>query len=387
MVTKRAKLWLTRGVTIGVLIVAASLIVGTWLQAGTVAADWLAVSHETRAGSAVILSVDPGRVILSDEGAANLPGVWGLEFEGGRAVVGDIEAISEGSVQRSILEVSGALTPGTEVSFDVAVWDADEMERFGLAEGVIEGPDGPLPVWTAPGTNDTWAVFVHGNGADWVEALRLVPAVSAAGYPVVIAAYRNDEGAPASSSGRHGFGHDEWRDVEAVVDFALGRGALDFVLVGYGSGGSIVGTLLYESRLADRIVGVMLDSPTLSLTTAIDDAWVERGVPPWVVGWTKAVASMRFGLDLGALDHIKRSSEWNAPVLILQGRDEGASSPDSADAFARARGAEASLLIFPGVGRGASWNSDPTRYESAVVGFLEEVAGASSEFEPVDPGQ
>ncbi len=386
MVTKRAKLWMRRGVTIVLLMAMVFFLVATWLQAGTIEADWLAVSHETSAGSGVVVSVDAGSVVLRDEGGADLPGVWGLVFDGGRAVVGDVESTFDGKVRRSLQEVSGALTPGTPITFDAGVWDSQAAERFDLTEYVFEGPDELLPLLTRGGTNDTWVVFVHGNGADWAEAFRMVPAVSAAGYPLAIVAYRNDA-ASALSGGRHGFGYDEWRDVDAVFDFAFGQGALDFVLVGYGSGGSIVGALLYESRLANRVVGVVLDSPTLSLTTAIDEAWVDRGVPAFTIGWTKAVASMRFGLDLRALNHVERSSEWSAPALIMHGRAEPENSLDSVEAFAIARGEEALLLTFPGAGRGGSWNSDPARYESAFITFLDKVAAADSEFELVDPGR
>ncbi|MEE9582366.1 MAG: hypothetical protein V3W36_05435 [Acidimicrobiia bacterium] len=386
MVTKRAKLWLTRGATIGVLAAVVVFLVGTWLQAGTVEADWLTVSHETPAGAAVVVSVEPNSVILRDEGGADLPGVWGLVFDGGRAVVGEVESISGSEVRRVLLEVSGGLTPGTEVSFDVAVWGSDARERLGLVEATADGSGGPLPVWTASGEDDTWVVFVHGNGARSTEALRLVPVVTAAGYPVVVASYRNDPGTVAAPDGRHGYGRDEWQDLDAVLNFALGQGALDFVLVGYGSGGSIVGTHLYESRLAERVVGVVLDSPMLSLRTAIHDKWVERGVPAWTIGWAKGIASMRFGLDLGAIDHVERSSEWEVSTLLFHGRDEAASSLDAVEAFAIARGDEALLLTFPGAGPGASWNSDPTRYEAAVIGFLDQVAAERSEFEPVDPG-
>jgi len=385
-VTKRAKLWLTRGVTIGVLAAAILFLVGTWLQAGTVERDWLTVSHQTSFGTAVVISLEPDSVILRDLGGADLPGVWGLVFEGGRAVVGDVESVSGLDVRRVLLEVSGGLTPGTEVSFDVAVWGSDARERFGLVEAVADGPGGPLPVWTAPGEDDTWVVFVHGNGAGRTEALRLVPVVTAAGYPVVVVTYRNDPGTMATPDGRHGYGRDEWQDLQAVLDFALGQGALDFVLVGYGSGGSIVGTHQYESRLAERVVGVVVDSPMLSLRTAIHDEWAERGVPGWAIGWTKAIVSMRFGLDLGAIDHIERSSEWDVSTLIFYGRVDGVNSLDAVEAFAIARGDEALLLTFPGAGPGASWNSDPTRYEAAVIGFLDQVAAEPSQYQPVDPG-
>ena len=385
MVTKRAKRWLTRGATLTALTAVVFFLVATWLQAGSVATDWLTASPDTSAGSAIIVSVGGGAVDLQDLGGADVPGVWGLVFDGGRAVVGDVEPSPSGNVRRPLLEVTGVLTPGTEVWFDVAVWDLDAVERFGLDAAVTNGPEGPLVLWTAPGDNDTWVVFVHGKRGNQAEALRLVRAVSAAGFPVAVIAYRNDEGATPSSDGHHGYGYDEWQDLQAVLDFALGQGALDFVLVGYGSGGSIVGTLLYESRLANRVVGVALDSPMLSLGAAIRDSWVDSGVPAWTIGWTKAIASMRFGLDLRALDHVERSSEWQAPVLILHGRDEGASPLDAVEAFAIARGEEALLLTFPGAGPGASWNSDQTRYEAAVIGFLNDAAAAVSEFEPVDP--
>jgi alpha-beta hydrolase superfamily lysophospholipase len=326
-------------------------------------------------------------VTLSDNGGADAAGVWGLVFDGGRAVVGQIESGSDEQIVRSLLEITGGLTPGTEVSLDAAVWGADALDRFGLTEEPISGPDGPLALWTAPGVDDTWVIFVHGNGADQTQALRMVPAVMAAGYPVAVASYRNDEGAAPSPSGRHGFGYDEWRDVQSVIDYGLGAGALDFVLVGYGSGGSIVGTYLYESRSADRILGVVLDSPMLSLATAIQGAWTDRGVPGWAIGWTKAIASMRFGLDLGAIDHVDRAAEWTAPVLILHGRDDEVNPLDAVAAFAIERGDDALLLTFPGAGSDALWNIDPIRYEAAFIGFVDEVAAAVSAFEPVDPGR
>lgn len=385
--TKRAKLWLTRGVTIALLVAGAFVIVASWLQAGTVDSGWLTVSHQTPAGAGIVVAVEPDRVILSDSGGADAAGVWGLAFDGGRAVVGEVEFASDEQVVRSLLEVTGGLTPGTAVSFDAAVWGPDALNRLGLTEEFIGGSDGALVLWTAPGVDDTWVVFVHGNGADRAQALRMVPAVTAAGYPVAIPSYRNDEGVGPSPTGRHGFGYDEWRDIQTVIDFGLGAGALDFVLVGYGSGGSIVGTYLYESRSADRIVGVVLDSPMLSLATAIEDAWADRGVPGWAIGWTKAIASMRFGLDLGAIDHVERAAEWTAPVLILHGRDDEVNSLDAAAAFAIARGDDALLLTFPGAGPDALWNIDPTRYEAAFIGFVDEVAAAVSAFEPVDPGR
>jgi pimeloyl-ACP methyl ester carboxylesterase len=383
MVTKRGKLWLTRGVTIGLASLLVLVTVATWLQAGTVAPQWLDVSAHSRFAGGVVVDVGADRVTLRD--GAMVPGIWGAQFDGGRAVVGDVVSAEGGVVVRTLLEVTGALTPGTELEFDAAVWDESAaLDRFGLSLATANGVDGPVPLWTAPGTDDTWVVFVHGNGADRSQALRLAPVVNDAGYPVIVASYATDFAADSASS-RHGFGYDEWRDIDAAIDFGLGQGALDFVLVGYGSGGSIIGAYLYESPNADRVLGVVLDSPMLSLRTAIHDAWVDDGVPGWTIGWTKAIASMRFGLDLGAIDHVERAGEWTAPALLLHGRADSINPISAAEAFAIARGDDALLLTFPGAGADGLWNSDPSRYESSVLSFLDGVAAQPSDFEPASP--
>jgi uncharacterized protein len=383
MVTKRGKLWLSRGATIGVVALLMLVVIATWIQAGTVGSRWLDVTTHSRFAGGVVVSVESDRLSLRE--GATVPGTWGVVFDGGRAVVGDVVSVTNDIVVRSLLDVTGALTPGTELEFDAAVWGEESaLDGFALSTATAVGDGGPIPLWTASGTDDTWVVFVHGNGADRSQALRVAPAINAVGYPVLITSYGSDVGS-SSESARHGFGYDEWRDVDAAIEFALGRGALDFVLVGYGSGGSIVGTYLYESAYSDRVVGVVLDSPMLSLRTAIHDDWVSHGVPGWAIGWTKAIASMRFGLDLGAIDHVERASEWDAPTLLLHGRTDSINPISAAEAFAIARGDEAFLLTFPGAGADGLWNSDPVRYEDAVLSFLEDWASPASEFEPAAP--
>jgi pimeloyl-ACP methyl ester carboxylesterase len=199
--------------------------------------------------------------------------------------------------------------------------------------------------------------------------LRLASAVNAVGYPALITSYLPvtvEDSVPA----RHGFGYDEWQDLDAALDLARGRGATSFVLVGYGSGASIVGVYLYESATPESVVAVVLDAPLLSLRTMIHDTWVDQGVPGWTIGWTKALASMRFGIDLGEIDHIERIDEWRTPVLIMHGRDDEVYPLGIAETFALSKPDEALLLTFPGAGYGTSWNVDRERYETAVLGFL-----------------
>lgn len=381
MVTKRARLWLTRGTTITVLLVALALVVAAWVQGSSIEGDWLTVRSTSDEGSAVVERIGDGTVLLADGDDLERPGIWAVRNRDGWVRVGAVVATGPEGVTRELLAVRGTIRPGSGVSFTRSVWEADDPP-VELEDVVFDGPLGEHAAWVMGGTDDTWVVLVHGNGADRTEAFRILPTLLEAGLPAIVPAYRNDVGAPPSDGEHHGFGRGEWRDIDAAVDFALASGARDLVLVGYGSGGSIVGTFLYESLEADRVVGVILDAPILSLGTAVDEAWRPAQVPGFMVGWAKAVATFRFGVDWSELDHVDRVDEWEPPVLILHGRDDDEAPLRASTEFATAAIDRTLLLTFPGAPHGASWNTDPARYESAVAGFLTEHAVGESEFEP-----
>lgn len=383
MVTKRAKLWLGRGVTIGIAAAVLVLALATWLQSGTIASDWLDELPADQ-GSAVVLALGETEITIGDGDDPDRPGVWGLILDEGRAHIGPVISVSDGSVRRSLLGVTGTITPGSRGRFDAAVWGADtDLGAFGLVSTAIVGPEGDLPAWVGDGEDDTWVIFVHGRGFGLPQALRLVPAVRQAGFPVLVLGYSGETTAP-DEVGRHTYGRDEWHQLEAAVGHALASGGRDVVLVGFGSGGSIAGTLLYESRSAERVVGVVMDAPILNLGAAVDAAWEPTGIPGFIAGWAKAAATFRYGIDWAAIDHVARASEWVPPVLILHGREDDVSPLDVSEAFALARPDSVRLLTFPGAGPDASWNSDPERYEAVLTGFLTKAASGPSSFEPVD---
>jgi hypothetical protein len=279
----------------------------------------------------------------------------------------------------------GSIRPGSGVQFTRNAYTYEDPP-VELVDVVIDGQLGENAAWMVEGSEDTWVILVHGNGADRSQALALVPALARDGYPILIPTYRNDLGAPSSKGEHHGFGRDEWRDLDAAVDFALAAGARDFVLVGFGSGGSIVGTFLYNSSEAERVVGVVLDAPVLSLGISVDEEWRPAQVPGFIVGWSKALATFRFGVDWAELDHVSRADEWAPPVLIMHGRDDLESPIRASLEFASARIDSTLLLTFAGAGPGASWNSDPQRYEAALRAFVDQHGAGESEFEALDPG-
>ena len=103
-----------------------------------------------------------------------------------------------------------------------------------------------------------------------------------------------------------------------------------------------------------------------------------------IVGWAKALATFRYGVDWAELDHVRRFAEWEPPVLILHGREDPEAPLRASAEFATSRVEETLLITFAGAGHAMSWNTDPERYEQVVAGFLAEHVLGESELEPVD---
>ena len=124
---------------------------------------------------------------------------------------------------------------------------------------------GPILAWLVPGSDSTWAIFVHGRAASRAEMLRMLPAYRALGLPCLVICYRNDRCGPRALGGRYQMGFTEWRDLEDAVRFALEHGARRVVPVGCSMGGSIVAEFLRHSALASAAPVAVLDAPALDL--------------------------------------------------------------------------------------------------------------------------
>ncbi len=152
---------------------------------------------------------------------------------------------------------------GTPVGPDRPAF-SDPAAALGRAveDVTVDSELGPLDAWLVPGTSRTWAVLVHGKGAERTEMLRRCAAPSTAGLPSLDITYRNDAGAPADPSGRYQFGRTEWRDLDAAVGYAPDHGARSVVLVG-ASMGRRHHRLLPAHEPDAPVAGLVLDSPML----------------------------------------------------------------------------------------------------------------------------
>ena len=385
MVTKRARLWLRRGATLAVTLVVIALASATWLFSSQIGDALLAVERPAPSYDIVVGSTSPVGIRLPRTDATVREGTWGLDFRGGWARVGEVLDVAGDTVLRRLDSLDGTIRRSTVAEFSPHLGHDPSDHRLDFTEVLLESPLGTFSAWEIAGEDDTWVVMVHAHSEGRRQALKVLPAVSGAGYPVLIPTYRNHGDAPPSEAGRFSLGVAERREIEAALEYAFVSGARDVVLVGFGSGSTVISEVVHESPWGDFVVGVVLDSPLLDPGAAADLEASRRNVPGLVSGWSKALATLRYGIDWTAVDQVQRSEEWMVPVLVLHGTaDQVAPIAGSRD-FAAALPGLVALEEFEGALHAAVWNAHPARYERELLRFLDRTARGPSELEPVDP--
>lgn len=376
-------MWLRRSVAGVAVVVVLILVVGTFYFSELIEDELLQATPWFPDADVEVLAVTDSFVTLSKTTDSLRPGIQGLEWGEGYVQTGRILGEGDDGVTRELPFGPGDLAEGLTVAIDPFAFETDP-EDVGLEfDGVsVESELGRFPAWRIDGTDDTWAIFVHGKGLTRREALRILPTIADAGLTTLVITYRNDAGAPAAEDGRHHLGVDEWQDLEAAVAYAFEEGAQDVVLVGYSMGGGIVATFMRESDLSGRVQGLVLDSPLLDAGAVVDDAARERGVPGFLAGWAKALAALRFGVDWNDFDHIATAETLTVPILLFHGDADDTVPKRVSDALADARRDLVTYIEVEGAGNARVWNSDPQRYERAVAAFLTEVAIGPSDLGP-----
>ncbi|MEU5691657.1 alpha/beta fold hydrolase [Actinosynnema sp. NPDC020468] len=323
---------------------------------------------DTVAGSA------RGVVTLTESRAAGLPGTWGLVWSDGQARVGRVVSRGKAGVTREVLDGTPP-ADGTKVRLETTVWTSDPRTAHGLDYQEVRVPTelGDAPAWLVPATADTWVIAVHGRAGTRAEALRVLPALHEAGFPVLDITYRNDAGAPPSPDGLYHLGDTEWRDVESAVEYATGHGARKVVLYGWSMGGALVGQFLTRSARADVVEGLVLDAPVLSWTRTLELQSRNRGVPTQLVPVAELVSDWRADLDFDRFDLLDHPPAHRPPTLLFHGGSDGtvpvAASRELATASKRLDW-PIHYVESPGAEHTGSWNLDPTAYAANLTTFL-----------------
>jgi hypothetical protein len=346
--------------------------------AGVAVASWYGSSllidpqHDLVRENVDVVNVAADRITLERTEASARPGIYGLDFEGGHAIVGDVVARTEDDVTRTLRESYGPLVSGMEVALDPDVWDGDPRTALGIPFTNVAVPDplGPMPAWLVDGRGTTWVLFVHGIDGSRGGGLRPLRTLHRAGIPTLLISYRNDPGAPGSPDGHIHLGMTEWEDLDAAAQYAIGAGAQRLILYGDSMGGAIVTRFMHESALADRVVGLVLDAPVLDWRSVISNEAGSLHVPfmatpvEWAIG-------LRIHVDWEALDEISQAAFFRVPILLFQGLDDPLVPAAGSQAFADGVPDDRVTYVpVPGAGHIESWNVDPASYDRALEEFL-----------------
>nr|WP_223183986.1 MULTISPECIES: hypothetical protein [unclassified Streptomyces] len=318
----------------------------------------------------------PDRVTLTRDLASLRPGTYGIEGRGLHAVVGpvlDRAPHTADTVVRRLERVElGVLAPGARVRLTPQLHRGTPTGALGLAheDTEIPGELGPLPAWLVHAPRATWVIALHGLGTTREHPLNVVPFYHRRKVPVLIPAYRGDEGAPPAPDGLSHLGDSEWRDVDAAIRYAVRRGAAKVVLHGWGTGASMALRAALASGVRDRISGIVLDSPVLDWEVAFHNLAAARHVPGPLLPLAVRAAQGRTGVHDDLLAAASAPGALDVPVLLLHGPEDTLAPWEPSVELAARHPGLVTLQTVRDAPHASLWNADPTRYEEGLRRFL-----------------
>lgn len=349
------------------------LLVAGWYYSDQIIRPTPRIPLETGLG---VVALGDSSITLSGSELARKGRRWFLEWPGGYGVAGDLVTADRVHVTRRFRALVGSPKVGGAVDLGAFPFGSDPRHACGLAyqEVRIHTHLGDLPAWFVPGRRDTWVVVVHGMAAGRAEALRVMPAIAALGYPILATTYRNDPEGTHSKDGLYHLGAGEWEDLQAVVRYALRKGARRVVLFGLSMGGSIVADLLDKSMHSHDVAGVVFDAPVLDWDATIRLAAERRRVPGILTATAEWLVSVRTGFDWNGHEGKVRASEFTMPVLLFHGSEDATVPIAPSESLAAAAPDRVTFVRTQGAGHVQSWNFDPDGYERALRTWLPRVA-------------
>lgn len=321
---------------------------------------------------ATVEGVSTGRIVLSSSEATRRPGVYGVDWQAGHAIVGEVLSSDAGRVTRRLSAVSGYLVAGMKVALDAEVYAGNPRQTLGLPYANVSIPDelGPMPAWLIPGRTNTWAIVVHGINDDPEVGLRIAPTLHRDGLPSLLITYREDLGAPKSPDGLHHMGLTEWRDLTAAARLALSHGARHLVLVGYSMGGAIVTQFIERSPLAAQVSGLVLDAPALDWKAILSFNATEMGLPSFAAVPVEWMIGARIDADWSSLDALQHPGDFHLPILLFHGTKDKLVPIASSAQFAKELPRWVTYYQVAHAGHTEAWNVNPGLYEQRLTAFL-----------------
>ena len=328
-------------------------------------------------GDACLIVLDRTRQTAA-EGAYNL---W---FENGGWAQLSEDVLDRGPtlIARRVTSMASRLTlrAGDHVSWSGIYYATPNDASLHAHDITIDTPAGLAPAWRidGDGARSTWAIHLHGLGSVRAGTLRGVLAATERGSTSLVISYRADGEGPEVGNGRSTLGYAETDDAAAAIEYAMRHGARQVVLFGWSMGAAIALRLAHHPSYRRSIAGLVLDSPVLDWTEVIKANCTRSGLPaaagslaiPWLTLRPLAhMVGLPERIPLRSFNWTVRAEELTAPPLILHGTHDDSVPIRLSQALRDARPGLVSLETFE-AGHTLSWNSDPDRWQSAVIAWL-----------------
>ncbi|WIE56293.1 alpha/beta hydrolase [Curtobacterium sp. MCBD17_003] len=246
---------------------------------------------------------------------------------------------------------------------------------------VIPLPTGPGPAWyfPAPGSradsSTTWAIHIHGIRTTRITALRTVPAAARLGYHSLVVSFRGDQEGPPTRNGASTLGIEEWRDIEAAINYARAHGATSVVLFAWSLGATLAIRTLTQSPLAPTVDALVLVGPALDWSEIVTAAARRAHMPTLLARF--ALTAMR-SAALARLSGLPASIDvrqisWKAalpklpPTLIVHSPGDKTIDYGSTLTFAAANPDRVSVAISEPAAHCCEYNHDPEWFNSRIT--------------------
>ena len=380
------------------ILIGAGLGLGALLGVGWYYADGLVHVRPVRrpAYPTRVLSIEEGHghthLTLTRTPSTVRPGVITLAWDtpAGRqyAQLGPPLDVSRAGVTRELRWQDSPLLVGQDVEASTIGHGTPAQRGLPQQDVTVPGEHGPMPAWLVPahGTGlsgaagSDWVIVTHGYGGLRQDALRILPTFYRLGLSSLTITFRNAEGAPRTPQGVYRLSAEEWMDLEGAVEYAYQHGARQVLLFGFSMGGSISLAFLRYSRLASRVVAVMLDSPAMEWRSLITHHAYRYRLPiplvlSRIVAWLTVFKSKQ---DFDAVDHLSVMASFDKPMLVFHGSADKTVPIAQVEKFVHARPDIVEYHRAEGGQHTRPWNIDPERYEAAVEAFVKRVLAEPS---------
>ena len=251
-------------------------------------------------------------------------------------------------------------------------WARIEPHRLKTSDGLeigawyVEGPDAGPSI-----------LLLHGNGGTRASSLALMEMLSREGCSVLAISLR----AHGDSDGaRNDIGYSARRDVEAAVAYLEQRRPGRPIVV-QGSSLGAAAAIYAAGDVGGRVCGYILEAPYRDIYTAVRNrtsAYLPRPLSNLAYAGLVLVSPL-FLPDASRMSPVERIADIpkSIPILLLAGGQDDRARPEEVEEMRASVASHSRLLQFEGSGHVLLNLSDPARYQTEILGFIQETMRVS----------